>query len=185
MKKHLAFLTVFVLISFSSIAKEWKIIPSESKIEFSAYRFGAKVDGKFTNFSGKIIFDKNNLEKSSADINVDTSSINVSFPYATPILKTQKWFDAENFPTAKFMAKKFNTVSDRVFKAEGELTIKNITRPVVIQFVLEQFSMDGQAKAVASLMLSRADFNIGTNDSQAEGIKNDVDVNFVVSASAR
>ncbi len=183
MKKYLIlFCAIISTINFAN-AKEWKIDTNLSKLEFVATQNNAKVNGAFKKFSGLINFDKNNLATSKIDINIDISSVEASLSDAAATLKTEAWFNLAKFPTANFKAEKFTKISDKKFKADGKLTIKGAAIPLSLEFVFDEY-LANKAKATGKALIKRTNFNIGAKDpANAHGVKDDVEVNFVIVAN--
>lgn len=183
MKKYLVlFYALFLIPNFAN-AKEWKIDASQSKIEFTTMQNNSKITGSFKKFSGLINFDRNNLTGNKIDINIDISSVEASLSDAVLTLKTDAWFNLAKFPTANFKAEKFTKISDKKFKADGKLTIKGATIPLVLEFTFDEYS-PSKAKAGGKTIIRRADFGIGAKDpANAHGVKDEVEVNFVIVAN--
>jgi polyisoprenoid-binding protein YceI len=162
---------------------EWKIIPEKSLLEFKVNQDNSSVHGSFKRFSGKIYFDKNQLNKSKIAIDIDTSSVATSFAESLEILKSKTWLSVENFPNASFKAEKFTAISGgKSFRADGKLTIKGKSTPLSLEFVLEEYSANN-AKAVGKAKIKRSSFEIGDRDpKKANDLKDEVEINFVVSA---
>jgi polyisoprenoid-binding protein YceI len=162
---------------------QWKIIPAKSSLEFKADQENSSVKGSFKNFSGEIYFDKNQLSKSKISIEVDTSSVDTSFAEALDTLKSAAWLGVQGFPKATFTAEKFTAISaSQAFRADGVLTIKEKSSPISIEFTLEEYSKTN-ARAVGKTTFKRSLFNIGDRDfRKANGVKDDIEINFTVSA---
>lgn len=162
---------------------EWKIIPAESALEFNANRENSNISGTFKKFEGKIFFDKNQLQKSSATINVDMNSLDVSFGEVASVLQGATWLAIKTFPQATFTADRFTPLNgDKSFLAHGKLTIKGKTLPASVEFTLEQYS-DTAARAVGKATIRRTPYGIGDRDlKKSNGVKDEVEVKFTVNA---
>jgi polyisoprenoid-binding protein YceI len=152
-------------------------------LEFKVNQDNSSVHGSFKRFSGKIYFDKNQLNKSKIAIDIYTSSVATSFAESLEILKSKTWLSVENFPNASFKAEKFTAISGgKSFRADGKLTIKGKSTPLSLEFVLEEYSANN-AKAVGKAKIKRSSFEIGDRDpKKANDLKDEVEINFVVSA---
>jgi polyisoprenoid-binding protein YceI len=168
--------------AFGQENSEWNILSEKSKIEFKANQNGSIISGAFKKFSGKITFNQNKLDESFVEIEVDISSINTSLREVVESLKSSVWFSAKLFPKAIFSAEKFTKISESKFKADGSLTIKGKTIPTQLDFSFSEFS-DDKAIAVGTAKINRSDFGIGEKEeSKANGIKNEVDITFIINA---
>jgi polyisoprenoid-binding protein YceI len=136
----------------STKVPEWKIVAQKSKLEFKASRDNSPITGSFKKFDGQIIFDKNQLNKSKIRIDVDTSSVEISYAEAISTLLGKNWLSVKTFPTATFASStitiisdinlsKMNDVnlnnsnthlmnmSDVAVGSQGDLNLKNINKP--------------------------------------------------------
>ena len=167
----------------SPIVREWKIIPSKSKIEFKASQDKTDISGSFKKFSGKINFDSSQLQSSTVQIEIDTTSVDTTFSEAADVIQGAVWLATKAFPTAIFKSEKFTALPDKKsFRSNGTLTIKGKTLPVVLDFTLKEYSTTN-AHAVGSAVIKRSAFGIGENDhKKANGVKDDVIVTIDVAA---
>jgi polyisoprenoid-binding protein YceI len=163
---------------------DWKIIAKSSKLEFVAMQENSAVKGSFKKFDGVIVFDPDHLEKSNIAIDIDTTSVETSFDEGSETLKGATWLAVKTFPKATFTAKKF-TYLDRLkksFHADGTLTIKGKSLPTSLEFTLDEYSKNS-AKATGKAKIKRSAFGVGDADlKKANGVKDDVEISFVISA---
>ncbi len=168
-------------ITFSAVP-DWQIIPQSSSISFTATQNDAPVSGKFTAFSGEINFDPAQLKQSNITIRVDLNSVTTDYADIATTLKTAEWFDIAKFPQATFKASDFTKTGDKTYQANGTLTIRDKTVPVVLSFTLENYS-DTKANVKGSAQLKRTSFNVGQGEwAKTDAVKDDVKVDFVISA---
>lgn len=176
-------LLFFILMqTVYALPPAWKIIPDKSSLEFTAVQNNAPVSGKFTKFTGEIHFALDQLKDSSVKIVVDMSSLQTSYTDLTATLIMSEWFNIKVFPQAVFEAKKFTKVGANRYKAEGKLTIRNVTLPVTLFFSTEQ-SSPNDAKVTGSTTIKRTAFGVGQGEwSSVKEIQDEVKINFVVNA---
>jgi polyisoprenoid-binding protein YceI len=93
----------------------------------------AKVHGTFTKATGKLVYDKANPEKSSAEATIDAASISTNEPQRDTHLKSADFFDAAQFPTLSFKSTSVVSSGSGELKVNGDLTIKGVTKPVTLQ----------------------------------------------------
>ena len=161
---------------------EWQIVPEQSSITFSASQNNTPITGEFKKFEGNINFDPNQLDKSNVRMIVDVASITTTDPDVANTLKTAEWFNAKVFPQAIFSANHFVKTENNTYQANGTLSIRDKSLPVKLLFVLDQFT-DTNAVAKGMVILKRNDFGIGQGDwSNTDVVKNDVQVNFKITA---
>lgn len=92
----------------------------------------AKVHGTFEKLSGKLVFDKNDLGKTSAEATIEAGSINTRESQRDTHLRSPDFFDVEKFPFLTFKSKTITGSLDGDLKVTGDLTIKGITKPVTL-----------------------------------------------------
>jgi polyisoprenoid-binding protein YceI len=110
----------------------WNLDKTHSKLQFSArHMIIAEVAGHFNNFDVTIKADDDFLE-SEAEVTIDVKSIDTGITDRDNHLKSPDFFDVENYPQITFKSKKVEKVDDETFKLYGDFTIRNITRPLVL-----------------------------------------------------
>jgi len=111
----------------------WQIDPGHSSVSFSArHMMLTKVRGEFEKFSGSVDFNEANPAASSVDVTIDTSSINTKQDQRDGHLKSPDFLDVENNPTITFKSTKVEVVNDTTGKIYGELTIRGVSKEVVL-----------------------------------------------------
>lgn len=181
-------LTIFLLLA-PVIAKasvpEWKIIPSESSITFTGIQNDAPASGKFKKFSGEIRLDPNQLNASKVRIVIDMNSVSTSFSDFTSTLITSDWFNVTLFPQAVFESTHFTKLGENKYQANGTLTIRDKTIPVTLTFVAEELSKT-KGRVKGSTTLKRTVFGVGQGEwADTEAVKDDVQVNFTITAASK
>lgn len=88
--------------------------------------------GKFNKTSGKVWLDR---ERSTGkiDITIDTASINFGLPVLDRMMQGADYFDTARFPTATYKADTISFAKGVPVSAEGQLTLKGVTRPVKLK----------------------------------------------------
>jgi polyisoprenoid-binding protein YceI len=111
------------------IAGSWDIDPVHSHIGFVArHLMVSKVRGNFSRFEGHIVTAEDPLQ-SSATATIDTTSFDTGNEQRNNDVKSENFLDAANHPTMTYRATGVRRDGER-FIADGELTIKGVTRPV-------------------------------------------------------
>jgi len=116
-----------------SMAQIFPIDRAHSYVGFSVQYMGyAKVRGRFTDFSGTFRYDEKDITKSSGTLIIKVASLNTDLDFRDKDLRSPNWFDAEKYPLIKFQTKKIIRKNSTV-EAIGDLTIKDVTKEVVIR----------------------------------------------------
>jgi polyisoprenoid-binding protein YceI len=111
----------------------WNLDKTHTSIEFVAtHMMFTRVRGKFEDFSGVISYDPANPNASSVEVTIQAASINSGVTDRDNHLKSPDFLDVANFPTITFKSTKVEVSGDKA-KIHGDLTIRNVTRPVVIE----------------------------------------------------
>ncbi|HEY0283337.1 MAG TPA: YceI family protein [Rhizomicrobium sp.] len=91
--------------------------------------------GRFDKLSGTLNFDAAEPEKSAVSITIETASINTPSTKLTGELASAVVFDAGQFPAATFKSTSIQRTGPTTGKITGDLTIKNVTKPVTLDVV--------------------------------------------------
>ena len=90
-----------------------------------------KVRGRFTDFNGQIMIGEA-PEDSSVEVTINAASVDSSDQKRDGHLRSPDFLDVENYPTMAFRSTKVDIGSDGTAKVTGDLTVKDVTRPVVL-----------------------------------------------------
>jgi polyisoprenoid-binding protein YceI len=134
----------------------------------------SKVQGRFEKTSGKIKLDPAKVTEGSVVFTIQTESINTSVAPRDTHLKSPDFFDAAKYPEIKFESSKVRKVGEG-YVADGNLTIKDVTKPVSIPFEVHGPITDpwGQTRigvVAEPIRLNRQDYNIAYNDKLPSGV---------------
>lgn len=88
--------------------------------------------GKFTDYTGQFTFDTADPEKSSVDVTINTSSIELNDPKWNEHLKGADFFNVEKFPTMTFKSTKIEKTGDNTANITGDLTLLGVTKSVTL-----------------------------------------------------
>ena len=186
--KYMKFLYCLLLlpVSIPALAQttltQWKIVPDKSSINFTATQNNAPVTGEFKVFTGNINVDPEKLAQSQVSITVDTHSVTTSYQQISDTLKTADWFNVTLFPKAIFKTDKIIFIQDNHYQANGTLTIRDKTIPVILNFNVTKIQPTME-QATGSTIIKRTAFGIGQGQwSKTDDIKDDVTVNFILTA---
>lgn len=111
----------------------FQIDNSHSHIQFSVrHMMISKAKGEFQKFSGIINLDENNPAATTVDITIDANSINTRDEKRDEHLRSPDFFNVTQYPTLHFKSNRVNVTGDSTAKLHGDLTIRDITKPVVL-----------------------------------------------------
>ncbi len=164
---------ITALSAFSANAQDatmWKIDKSHTSVNFSINHFFSSVPGKFTDFGGMVHFDPNNLKGSKADFSVSISSVNTDDAKRDKHLQSKDFFDAKSYPKMSFQSTKFEKKSDKEYLIHGKLTIKDVSKNVVLPMKITGEMEHPMMKKkiilgiVIDATIDRTDYGVGTGD---------------------
>ena len=180
-----AILTLLILFSINAAfaaVTAWKIVPGASTLTFTGTQNGAPASGEFKKFNGDINFDPNQLDASNINIVIDMGSVSASYQDMAATLTAPDWFNVKLFPQAIFKANSFTKTGDKTYQAKGTLTIRDKTAPVILVFTLDDYSPE-KALVKGSTTIKRTTFGVGQGDwASTDNVKDDVTINFIISA---
>jgi len=158
-----------------------EIQPEKSTLTFNATQNDAPVEGAFKTFSGEINFDPQHLDQSNIHIMIDMNSLTTSYSDLTTTLNTADWFNIKLFPKAEFRSASITKVGDNRYQAKGNLTIRDKTQPVTLNFS-EVESPKGTAKAEGDTTVSRLNLGRARGMVEYDEVKDNVKVHFTLTA---
>jgi polyisoprenoid-binding protein YceI len=129
---------VTALLGIPALAQTetWQIDPVHSLVSFSVRHMGiSNVKGEFTKVSGQLVFDEKHPAQSSVEATVDVASLDTREPKRDGHLKSPDFFDLAKYPNMTFKSKHFEKVRAGSWKVAGDLTIRDVTRAVVLDVV--------------------------------------------------
>jgi len=107
----------------------WTVDPAHSSFEFVARHLMAKVRGRFATFTGEAEIAET-PGQSTVQIELETASVDTKEPTRDGHLRSADFFDVENYPTITFRSTAIRPADEGVWKIDGDLTIRGVTRPV-------------------------------------------------------
>src|SRR6266446_10101983 len=118
----------------ANAADTFKVDPVHSFVLFSVQHLGVtNTYGRFNDISGTVVFDKDNLSKSSVELSVPVESLDTHNSIRDKSLKSPDFFDAKQFPAMTFKSTKVEGTGDTL-KVSGDLTIHGVTKPMTVDF---------------------------------------------------
>lgn len=153
-------------MSVSIPAGTYVIDPSHTEVGFVArHAMVTKVRGYFRAVEGQIVV-ADEFANSSATATMKVDSVDTGNGDRDGHLKSADFFDAENTPEITFVSTGIKDVKGDEFTLVGDLTIKGITKPVVLDVTLNKTGQHPMMKVPAvgfdaTATLKRSDFGLG------------------------
>ncbi|MDN5551319.1 MAG: YceI family protein [Brevibacterium sp.] len=115
----------------------WVIDPAHTRLGFSSrHAMVARIRGAFNTVEGKVVVDAEDLSKTEVTITIDVDSVDTRTPDRDAHLRSADFFDVENYPTITFKSTGVDEVEEGSYIVNGDLTIRDITRPVSVPLEL-------------------------------------------------
>ncbi|HEV2779217.1 MAG TPA: YceI family protein [Actinophytocola sp.] len=145
------------------IAGTWDFDPAHTYVGFVVrHLVVTKVRGRFETVEGHIHTAENPLD-STVEVSVDLNSVNTNNETRDNHLRSADFFEVEKYPRMTFRSTGIRPDGD-AFVLDGELTIKDVTRPVSLNFELSGFGKDPWGGTRLGLEakgeINRKDFNV-------------------------
>ena len=175
-----AMLVPMVLTAGVPAAEPWTVEHDASRLAFVATWEDTEFEGEFKRFDARMLFDAERLETSGFAVSVDVSSADTNSADRDDAMAEPEWFFFERYPKATFVTSAIRAVGPERYEAQGVLTIKGMSRSVVLPFT---WSVSGdRAKMDGVTLLRRTDFGIGEGE-WAAGDTIGLDVKVIVDLS--
>lgn len=147
---------------------------AHSNAMFRVKHFGiSTVTGSFGEWSGTIHFDPENYAASKASATLETASIDTNNEKRDEHLRSDDFFNVEQYPQMTFESTEVSGVTDDGFNLHGNLTIRDVTKPVVLAVqvggVIDDPWGNTRAAFTANCEINRQDFNVKWDNSLPGG----------------
>jgi polyisoprenoid-binding protein YceI len=150
-----------------SQAPGWKLDKVHSSITFSVkHMVISEVAGKFGDFDITFTSSKDDFSDASVESIIKVASINTEVAQRDGHLKSDDFFNAEKFPEIRFKSTSFQKTGDGTYKITGDMTIRDITKPVTFDAVYNGSAVMGNSVHAgwkATTFINRFDFGLKWN----------------------
>lgn len=153
----------------ATIAKtKWSVDPAHSEVGFKVkHMMITNVSGTFGKFDVNVETKDDDFSTANIDFTADVNSITTANTDRDNHLKSADFFDAGNYPQLKFVSSKMEKKDDENFILHGNLTIRDVTKPVKLEVELGGIGKDpwGNQKAGFTVKgkINRTDFKLNWN----------------------
>jgi polyisoprenoid-binding protein YceI len=165
-KKYLITLFAALLAAASSFAQSgnWSLDHAHSSVVFSLkHMVISEVTGTFRDFNVSLRASKNDFSDAEISATIAVKSIDTQNEMRDGHLKTDDFFNAEKFPTIKFVSTSCEKAGDGHYRIKGYLTIRDSTKEVTIDAVLNGTIPSGsgiRSGWKATLAVNRFDYGL-------------------------
>ena len=111
----------------------YKIDPNHTNVLASWSHFGfSNPSINFGEADGTIVYDADKVSASSVQVTLPLKGLSANAADFYDHLTSGDWFDAAQFPAATFKSTQVESAGEGKLKVTGNLTIKGVTKPVVL-----------------------------------------------------
>jgi polyisoprenoid-binding protein YceI len=165
----------------------WEIDTAHSELTFRIRHLVSRVSGSFNQWSGTVVADPADLSGGSVEVTIQTASIFTNHERRDAHLRSDDFFDAPNHPTITFRSTRVEP-RGRDLRVHGNLTIRGVTRPVVLEGrMLEVAGPPGRRRMAleATTTIDRMDYGVSWNRAAEIGgvvLGDEVQISLLVAA---
>ncbi|HEX3655576.1 MAG TPA: YceI family protein [Pirellulales bacterium] len=132
---------LLALATTARAADSFKVDPVHSSVSFMISHAGISyIHGRFNDFSGTFVIDKDDPSKSSFTFSVKVDSVDTNNPKRDEHLRAYDYFDAKQFPTMSFKSTSVKPVEGG-YQVAGDFTLHGVTKPITL-------NLEGSSKTV-------------------------------------
>ena len=167
MFKRIILAIVLATASFAVFATPvtYKLDPNHTIVLASWNHFGfSNPVANFGQVDGTLVHDAENVAGSSVQVTLPLAGLNSFVPKFDEHLRSADFFEAEKFPNITFKSSKVEAAGENKLKVTGDLTVRDVTRPVVLDVTLNKSGERQGRPAIgfdASTTIKRSEFGVG------------------------
>lgn len=178
------------MIDLEKVNGDWEFDPAHTRIGFSAkHAMVTTVRGAFNEVTGHLHVDTEHPENSWAKVTMKTASVDTRVAQRDDHLRSADFFDSEKWPEITFVSTHIEEVDDRAFGVTGDLTIRDVTKQVMIPLALTGIETGAAGELRAGFegtrRLNRRDYGLEWNtplDSGGVLVSEKITLEFEISA---
>ncbi|MGN6475129.1 MAG: YceI family protein [Mycobacteriales bacterium] len=122
-------------LSAQTLTGDYDVDASHSRVGFAAkHAMVTTVRGAFKDFTAEAHLDEENVANSSVRVEIKTASIDTGNDQRDEHIRNSDFLEVEKYPTITFASTKVEQTGEDTYAVTGDLTIKETTRPVTVNF---------------------------------------------------
>lgn len=144
---------------------EYKLDPNHTQV-LATWDHGGYSNpvANFGQVDGTLVYDADKVSASKVEVTLPLSGLETFVPDLNEHLRSADFFEAAKWPNATFKSTKVEKVGENKLKVTGNLTIRDVTRPVVLDVTLNKSGegRDGAPKIGfdATTSFNRSEFGV-------------------------
>jgi polyisoprenoid-binding protein YceI len=184
--KMIALKSALILSCSQALAapEAYRIDDSHSFANWSVRHVVSKTSGTFSDITGKILIDSENLANSSVEAKINMLSVNSSHAKRDKHIKEADYLDTEKFATATFISKKIESTSNTEGVMTGVLTMHGVAKEITFPFKVLGFGIDPwggyRTGFEAKTSLKASDFGFGWGIKPNASVGDDIEITLLI-----
>ncbi len=186
--QHFSLAIVLALLSATAMAapRTYQLDPNHTQVLVRWEHFGfSHPSANFGQAEGTLVYDADDVPASSVNVLLPLSGLDTFVPALDKHLRGEDFFDAEQYPVITFDSTKVETAGEGKLKVTGDLTIKGVTKVVVLDVTLNKVAVQPMTKRPAigfdaTATIKRSDFGI---DKFVPNVSDDITLRITTEAS--
>jgi polyisoprenoid-binding protein YceI len=146
---------------------------THSRVGFSLRHYVANFHGAFRKCNGLISLKKDDLAATKITVEIDAASLDTNDKKRDGHLRGQEFFNVEKYPNILFVSTEVVPKGNRRAAVRGDLTIRDVTKPVVLDAKVLGFGPDlwggSRAGFDAHTIIKKSEFGVGWNSKTSDG----------------
>ena len=163
--------------ALEAVQSDWVV--QDGSLQITVTQLGSPVTGSFADWTAAISFDETRDSGTVGSVEVVVSIGSLTLGSVTSQALGADFFNADEFPTATYTADILRDADG--YRADGTLTIKETTQPLVLPFTLDV--SDGTARMSGQTDLDRRDYAVGLSQKDAASLGFSVDITVELTAT--
>lgn len=143
----------------TQVNSKWRLNSEKSSVVFIAKNIGLNVPGQMKGMKVSANYNEEDIFSSSFVGSIETATIDTKNSLRNNHLKSSDYFDVKKYPQITFKSKHIEK-NGAVLAVVGDLTIKNVTKEVKINFTVDKKNNDTHI-FTGDLNVKRIDFDLG------------------------
>jgi polyisoprenoid-binding protein YceI len=127
----------FVFTPLYAKVRPWELDKEHTNFYFTVSHIYAKVQGRFTDFDGEVVFDPDHLKDSRFSFAIKTKSIDTGISKRDKHVLSEDFLDASEYPLITFASSSIAKAGENLYDVSGMLTIKGTATEVIVPLTYE------------------------------------------------
>ena len=162
----------------------YRIDDSHSFANWSLRHVASKTSGTFSDITGKILIDRDNLANSSVEAKINMLSVNSSHAKRDKNIQKADFLEVEKFAEMTFVSKKIEAKSNTEGVMTGVLTMHGVAKEMTFPFKVLGFGIDpwggNRTGFEAKTLLKASDFGFGWGIKPNAPVGDDIEITLLI-----